>query len=81
MFQVSSLATFGSGGTRVIAMSWDDLEPKTKKPQVVDLGPMSIEDLTVRIGEFETEIARMKAAIADKQKQRDAAAAFFKPKP
>ena len=61
-------------------MSWDDLEPKTKKPQIVDLGPMSIEDLTVRIGEFEAEIARMKAAIVDKQKQRSSADSFFKPK-
>jgi uncharacterized small protein (DUF1192 family) len=62
-------------------MSWDDLEPRTKKPQLVDLGPMSIEDLTARIGEYESEIARMKAAIADKQKQRNSADAFFKPKP
>ncbi len=61
-------------------MSWDDLEPRTKKPQLVDLGPMSIEDLTARIDEFETEIARMRTAIGEKQKQRDAAAAFFKPK-
>ena len=61
-------------------MSWDDLEPKTKKPQVVDLGPMSIEDLTARIGELETEIARMKAAIVDKQKQRSSADAIFKSK-
>jgi uncharacterized small protein (DUF1192 family) len=64
----------------VTAMSWDDLEPKTKKPQIVDLGPMSIEDLTVRIGEFEAEIARMQAAIVDKQKQRNSADSFFKPK-
>ena len=52
-------------------MSWDDLEPKATKPQVVDLGPMSIEDLTARIVELEAEIARMKAVIVDKQKQRD----------
>jgi uncharacterized small protein (DUF1192 family) len=63
-----------------MAMSWDDLEPKTKKPQIVDLGPMSIEDLTARIGEFEAEISRMKAAIVEKQKQRSSADAFFKPK-
>lgn len=61
-------------------MSWDDLEPKTKKPQIVDLSQMSIEDLTNRIGEYEAEIARMKAAIAEKQKQRNSADAFFKPK-
>jgi len=61
-------------------MSWDDLEPKTKKPPLVDLSMMSIEDLTLRISEYETEIARMKASIADKQKQRNSADAFFKPK-
>lgn len=61
-------------------MSWDDLEPKTKKPQLVDLSMMSIEDLTNRIGEYEAEIARMKAAIVEKQKQRSSADAFFKPK-
>ena len=33
-------------------MSWDDLEPKTKKPVVLDLGPLSIEDLTLRIADL-----------------------------
>ena len=61
-------------------MAWDDLEPKTKKPQLVDLSMMSIQDLAIRIGEFEAEIVRMKAAIADKEKQRSSADAFFKPK-
>ncbi len=59
-------------------MSWDDLEPKTKKPVPVDLGPMSIEDLTARIADHEAEIARMKQAIADKQKQRASADSIFK---
>ena len=59
-------------------MSWDDLEPKTKKPVPVDLGPMSIEDLTSRIADHEAEIARMKQAIADKQKQRASADSIFK---
>ena len=61
-------------------MAWDDLEPKTKRPQLVDLSMMSINDLANRISEFEAEIARMKAAIADKEKQRSSADAFFKPK-
>jgi hypothetical protein len=39
-------------------MSWDDLEPKTKKPQPVDLSMMSIEDLTTRIAEHEAEKSR-----------------------
>jgi len=61
-------------------MSWDDLEPKTKKPVLVDLGPMSIEDLTARIGDYEAEIARMKQAIVEKQKQRSSADAIFNTK-
>jgi len=61
-------------------MSWDDLEPRTKKPQLVDLSQMSIEDLTNRIAEYEAEIERMKSAILDKEKQRSSADAFFKPK-
>ena len=61
-------------------MAWDDLEPKTKRPQLVDLSMMSVQDLANRISEFEAEIARMKAAIADKEKQRSSADAFFKPK-
>ena len=60
-------------------MSWDDLEPKTKKLVPVDLGPMSIEDLAARIADHEAEIARMKQAIADKQKQRASADSIFKP--
>ena len=59
-------------------MSWDDLEPKMKKPVPVDLGPMSIEDLTARIADHEAEIARMRQAIADKQKQRASADSIFK---
>ena len=61
-------------------MSWDDLEPRTKKPAPVDLGPMSIEDLTSRITDYETEIARMKQAIAEKQKQRSSADDIFRTK-
>jgi uncharacterized small protein (DUF1192 family) len=61
-------------------MSWDDLEPKTKRPVVLDLGPLSIEDLTLRIADLEAEIARMKQAIVEKQKQRSSADAIFKSK-
>ena len=39
---------------------------------------MSIEDLTARIADHEAEIARMKQAIADKQKQRASADSIFK---
>ncbi|MCE9523026.1 MAG: DUF1192 domain-containing protein [Alphaproteobacteria bacterium] len=59
-------------------MAFDDLEPKTKKPVLVDLSLMSIGDLTARIVEFETEIARMKQTIKDKENQRGVADSLFK---
>jgi uncharacterized small protein (DUF1192 family) len=59
-------------------MAWDDLDPKPKKPPPVDLSLLSIEDLQLRIAEFETEIARMKEAIRGKEAQRSSAAALFK---
>ena len=59
-------------------MAFDDLDPKPKKPPPIDLSLMSIEELTLRIGEFEVEIARMKQAIKDKQGVRGAADALFK---
>ena len=61
-------------------MAWDDLDPKPKKPPVVDLALMSIEDLQLRIAEFKTEIARMKEAIRAKEAQRSTADALFKKK-
>jgi uncharacterized small protein (DUF1192 family) len=59
-------------------MAWDDLEPKTKKAGPLDLGPLSIEDLTTRIADYEAEILRMKDAIKAKEAQRSSAAALFK---
>jgi uncharacterized small protein (DUF1192 family) len=59
-------------------MAWDDLDPKPKKPPVVDLTLMSIEDLQTRIAEHEAEIARMKEAIRGKEAQRSTADALFK---
>lgn len=59
-------------------MAWDDLDPKTKKVTPLDLGPLSIEDLTKRIADHEAEIARMKDAIKAKEAQRNSAAALFK---
>jgi uncharacterized small protein (DUF1192 family) len=61
-----------------LAMAWDDLDPKPKKPAPLDLSLMSIEELANRIAELEAEIARMKLAITDKQSQRSSAEAFFK---
>lgn len=59
-------------------MAWDDLDPKPKKPPPVDLALMSIEDLKLRIEEFETEIERMRQAIKAKEAQRSTADALFK---
>lgn len=59
-------------------MAFDDFDPKPKKPPPVDLSLMSIEDLTLRIEEFETEIARMKQTIEEKQSHRGAADSLFK---
>ena len=59
-------------------MAFDDFDPKPKKPPPIDLSLMSIADLTARIVEFETEIARMKQTIKEKENQRGAADALFK---
>ena len=59
-------------------MAWDDLEPKTKKPPPVDLSLMSIEDLSLRIAEHETEIARVHETIKAKESQRNSADALFR---
>ena len=59
-------------------MAWDDLEPKTKKPPLVDLSLMSIEDLNIRIADHEAEISRMREAIRSKEVQRSSADALFR---
>ena len=59
-------------------MAWDDLDPKPKKPPLIDLTLMSIEDLKLRIEEFETEIERMRQTIKGKEAQRSSADALFK---
>ena len=59
-------------------MAFDDFDPKPKKPAPVDLSLMSIEELTSRIEEYETESARMKATIKEKQSHRGVADSLFK---
>lgn len=59
-------------------MDWDDLDPIKKKPQKKNLGPMSIDNLKEYIDELKGEIARVEAAIADKDKARKGADSFFK---
>ena len=59
-------------------MDIEDLEPKTPRPKLRDLDEMSIEALGEYIGELEAEIARVREAIAAKQKARVGADAFFR---
>lgn len=61
-------------------MAFDDFDPKPKKPAPVDLTMMSIEELTTRIADFETEITRMRETIKAKEAQRSSADALFKQK-
>ena len=57
-------------------------EDQVKKPKGHEVGmnidTMSVEELTDRIGVLESEIARLKDAIAARQKTRSAADALFK---
>lgn len=59
-------------------MDTDDLEPLKRKPQPKDLSRMSVGDLKEYIAGLQAEIARAEAAIAQKDKARAGAAAFFK---
>ncbi len=63
-------------------MDTDDLEPPQdrsgKSAGKPDLQIMSVEQLQDYIAEMETEIARVRAAIAGKQSARGAADAVFK---
>ena len=57
-------------------------DDEVKKPKAHEVGmildAMSVDELTDRIGMLEAEIARLRAAIASKQKSKSAADAFFK---
>ena len=59
-----------------------DLDDLPKKPAAVTLGEnldlMAVAELEHRIQALESEIARVKAAIASKQASKTAADAFFK---
>ncbi len=59
-------------------MDLEDLEPRAEEPQKKNLEIMSIEALKAYIGELEAEIARIREAIALKEKARDGADAVFK---
>lgn len=59
-------------------MDPEDLEPRTKKPQLRNLEPMSVAELNGYIAELEAEIARVRAAIAGKTSHRAGAESLFK---
>jgi len=61
-------------------MDMEEERPK-KRPDIAigeDLAMMSVEELNRRIQTLEQEIQRYRAAIAEKQKSRDAANSVFK---
>jgi uncharacterized small protein (DUF1192 family) len=56
-------------------------EPRKKLPDIVlgeDISALSAHELETRIGRLEEEIARCRAAIAQRQATRSAAEGFFK---
>jgi uncharacterized small protein (DUF1192 family) len=68
-----------SPNKRRIAMFDDDEVKKPKGHEVgMNIETMSVEELTDRIGLLEGEIARLRAAIAARQKSRNDANSVFK---
>ncbi len=59
-------------------MDFEDLEPRAKKPDPVNLDIMSVEALNDYIAELEAEIARVREAIAHKQASRASAEDVFR---
>ncbi len=59
-------------------MDEEDLEPQRQKPKPKDLTLMGIEELDEYIAGLDSEIARARAEIAAKRKQRSGAEAIFK---
>lgn len=59
-------------------MDEEDLLPQRQKPKPKDLTLLGIAELAEYIAGLEAEIARARAEIAVKEKQRSGAAAIFK---
>jgi uncharacterized small protein (DUF1192 family) len=62
-------------------MDLDDIRP-VKKPDIVigeDLSLLSVAELEERIETLQSEITRIREALAGKKTSKAAAAAFFKP--
>lgn len=56
----------------------DELDPRTKKPTLKNLEPMSVDELENYIKNMESEIERTRAEIARKKAYQQAADSFFK---
>jgi len=59
-------------------MDEEELAPRRKVPVKKDLTPLSIAELEEYISEMETEILRVREAIAAKRRQRGGAESLFK---
>ena len=59
-------------------MDLDELEPRKKKIEPRNLEVMGVKELEAYIAELETEIARVRGAIAGKSSHKNAAEKFFK---
>ncbi len=59
-------------------MDEEDLAPQRQEPKLKDLTLMGIEELDEYIAGLDSEIARARAEIAAKRKQRSGAEAIFK---
>ncbi|MFO1159615.1 MAG: DUF1192 domain-containing protein [Reyranellaceae bacterium] len=61
-----------------MAYDLDDLDPRQKKKQPINLDSMNIDDLREYIDSLKAEIERVEAKLKAKQGHAAAAAAFFK---
>lgn len=59
-------------------MDLDELYPPKKKPEVVNLETLSIEELEDRIRQLEAEIGRAREVIKSKKSLKDSAKSLFR---
>lgn len=59
-------------------MEFEDLEPRTKKPQPRDLESLGVKELQEYLAELQAEVERVKAKIAAKSQYRDSVEGLFK---
>jgi uncharacterized small protein (DUF1192 family) len=61
-----------------MAFDLDELDPRQKKPQKLNLDNLNIDDLKEYIAALKAEIVRVEEKLKSKQSHASAAAAFFK---